>query len=163
MEVATLHVITACSRLEGLARLAPTLAHPIVRWHVSFDLERRHIGGQAVKNRLLDSIVDGWVWICDDDNIPAPGFLDCLATLLPGITADVVLFGQDRGARGVHSPVLEVGRIDAAQAVMRRETIGGMRLPEIYEGDGVLICRVCAGRPVLFVDEPLTYWNRQSR
>lgn len=159
-----IHVLTACSRPEGLAPIGQTLAAAPdgldVRWHVGYDLARQHVGGQAVKNRLLDDISDGYVWICDDDNLPAPGFLARLLTLPP---APLYLFGQRRPA-GRCQPALPpaVGQTDAAQLVAHISAIGGRRLPEQYDGDGHWITAVwaaCGGG--LLIDEPLTLYNAQ--
>src|SRR3990167_1261604 len=91
-----IHALTACSRPENLTKVGLSLAHAArghdVHWHVRFDLEREHVGGQAVKNRLLDEISDGWVWILDDDTIVHPDLFsraaECAA--LTGIEAIVV-------------------------------------------------------------------------
>jgi hypothetical protein len=161
--IAPLHILTACSRPSGLAAIAACLADapPELRitWHVGYDLTRQHVGGQAVKNALLDGIGDGWVWICDDDNTPAPGFFERLTQLEP---ADLYLFGQQRPEGYAAPTVPRVGQTDAAQAVVRRRVIGALRLPEVYDGDGKWICAVHAacGSAVL-VNEPLTTYNAQ--
>src|ERR1043166_599735 len=70
-----LHILTAVTRPENLPKLAESLipaaaAGVELAWHVGYDLEHRHVAGQAVKNRLLDRISPSqdWVWILDDDN-----------------------------------------------------------------------------------------------
>jgi hypothetical protein len=166
-----LHVLTACSRperLEGLGLvlgLAAGAAGIDLRWHVAFDLERRHVGGQAVKNRLLDAIPaddPGWVWICDDDNAPHPSFLLRLVQLEPVLPA-AVLFAQQRGpaegGRILPAEPPRVGRVDAAQLVARRSFIGAARIPEAYDGDGVWIVGLWDPAQVVLVDEPFTLWN----
>ncbi|HEY6206289.1 MAG TPA: hypothetical protein VIW21_09005, partial [Chthoniobacterales bacterium] len=76
-----LHILTAVTRPENLPKLAESLipaatAGVELAWHLGYDLERRHVAGQAVKNRLLDRIGPGrdWVWILDDDNTAHPEF-----------------------------------------------------------------------------------------
>jgi hypothetical protein len=161
--IAPLHILTACSRPAGLAAIAAALAAapPELRvtWHIGYDPTRQHVGGQAVKNALLDSIGDGYIWICDDDNVPAPGFFERLARLEP---ADLYLFGQQR-PEGYAAPTLpRVGQTDAAQAVVSRRAIGLLRLPECYDGDGRWLCAVHAAcGSAVFVNEPLTRYNGQ--
>lgn len=169
-----LHILTACSRPERLPRLAQAIAQAAqdapgvaVRWHVAFDLERRHVGGQAVKNQLLDSIPaddPGWVWICDDDNIPHPDFFPRLAALAAGeVMIGGYLFAQQRGpaegGRVLPAAAPRVGYVDAAQLVARRAYIGGHRIPEAYDGDGAWILGMYLPFAVALWDEPLTLYN----
>lgn len=161
-----LHILTACARPAGLPLIAAACAAappPLdVRWHVGFDLERRHVGGQAVKNRLLDAIspdAPGYVWVCDDDNAPAPGFFERLAGLPP---APLYLFGQRRPTGYAPARPPAVGHTDVAQVVVSRAVVGELRLPETYEGDGhwiVALWARCGGG--VLVDEPLTTYNAQ--
>lgn len=158
-----LHVLTACSRPEGLPAISQALAAApagvTVRWHIGFDLARQHVGGQAVKNALLDDLTDGWVWICDDDNLPASGFLDRLVELL-GRDCAGYLFGQMRPGGAVPALPPAVGRTDVAQLVVRREAVGDLRIPEQYDGDGHWICQVWT-QAMALIDEPLTGYNAQ--
>jgi hypothetical protein len=162
--ITPLHILTACSRTEGLAAIAATLADAPaelrITWHVGYDLTRQHVGGQAIKNHLLDSIGDGWVWICDDDNLPAPGFFARLLSL-PAAT-DMYLFGQQR-PEGYAAPGMpRVGQTDAAQAVIRRSAIGTLRIPEQYDGDGHWIAAIYLScHNAVLVNEPLTTYNAQ--
>ena len=168
VSVTLLHILTACSRPGGLAAIADALsAAPSgldLRWHVGFDLARRHIGGQAVKNALLDGIDDGWVWVCDDDNLPAPGFLYRLAVLLGDDACDGYLFGQLRPGGYVPPVPPALGVTDVAQVVLRRRAIGAHRLPAQYDGDGHWICAIWRDHPgrIALVDEALTLYNAQE-
>ena len=83
-----LHVLTAVSRPENLGQIAESLAVAVERAEYGVDLavalgmfdpDRQHVGGQALKNDMLDDIDDGWVWILDDDTLAHP---DVLATVL---------------------------------------------------------------------------------
>lgn len=168
VSVTLLHILTACSRPGGLAPIADALggAPPglEVRWHVGFDLARCHIGGQTVKNTLLDGIDDGWVWVCDDDNLPAPGFLARLAVLLSDDAHDGYLFGQLRPGGYVHAVPPALGVTDVAQVVLRRRAIGAHRLPAQYDGDGHWICAIWRDHPgrIALIDEALTLYNAQE-
>lgn len=166
-----LHVITACSRPERLPRLAAELgrahAHGVdLRWHVGLDLDRRHVGGQAVKNRLLSGLAraEGWAWICDDDNLPHPAFLQRLPALAAAHpSAAGLLLAQDRGPHENRTlrPELppRVGRVDAAQLVVRVGVAASVRIPETYDGDGHWIAQIAATVSIHPVDEVLTLWN----
>lgn len=163
-----LHVLTACSRPQLLDRLARALApaewHGIdLRWHLAFDLAQRHEGGQALKNRMLDDLAgaSGYVWICDDDNLPHPDFFRRLPALLadggPGVLVAQQRFQPDR----VAPPVPAVGQIDAAQIVVAVQAIGMVRLPETYAGDGAWIERLAQQLSLIRTDEILCYYNAQ--
>jgi len=161
--ITPLHILTACSRPSGLTRLADAIASAPacvqVVWHVGFDLEQQHIGGQAVKNRLLDDIHDGWVWVCDDDNLPVPGFFAWLTQQAP---ADLLLFAQRRQGRIVHAAYPQVDETDIAQAVMARSLIATQRLPEVYNGDGLFLVALAAQTSnIVLIDLPLTAYNAQ--
>ena len=161
--IAPLHILTACSRPSGLTRLADAIASAPaclqVVWHIGFDLDHEHIGGQAVKNRLLDEVHDGWVWVCDDDNLPVPGFFACLAQQAP---ADLLLFAQRRQGRIVHAAYPQVDETDIAQAVMARSLIAAHRLPEVYNGDGMFLVELAAQTSnIVLIDQPLTAYNAQ--
>lgn len=149
-----LHVLTACTRTENLPVIASSLevaeiAGIAVHWHIGFDMARRHPGGQGVKNRLLDGITDGWVWICDDDNTAAPGFFPAIAA--QAISSDVRLIACAQqtagGVRPVHRAMLRPTLVDTAQVVVRRDAIGDLRIPEHYCGDGEWIQAIAARTP----------------
>jgi hypothetical protein len=81
-----LHILTAMTRPQNLPKMAESLipaaaAGVELTWHFGYDVDRKHIAGQAVKNRLLDTITapDDWVWILDDDNTAHPDFFRRLA------------------------------------------------------------------------------------
>lgn len=158
------HILTACSRPENLAEVGASLsyaatAHEIV-WHVRFDPKQRHVGGQALKNAMLDEITDGWVVFLDDDTKMHP---DLLERVMRFRDADAVVVSQRRTDGPVLSASRErlvVGQVDIGQAVIRREVIGDTRIPEDYDGDGVFLGAVLRERQkVVFLDEVLSWHN----
>src|SRR5512132_2800574 len=75
-----LHVLTAVTRPGNLGLLAESIAAASIPevgivWHWCFDPERTAVGGQRLKNEMLDQISDGWVCFLDDDNVMHPDFV----------------------------------------------------------------------------------------
>ena len=160
-----IHVITACTRPRNLPALAESIVDAAcegweVCWHVLFDLERAHVGGQRPKNHALDAIADGWVCFLDDDTLMHPLLIE---TVSVHHSADAVVVSQERADGRTLVAAREnvkVGRIDIGQAVIRRDVIGDERIPETYVGDGIFLENVLtADRPVMFVREVLSYHN----
>lgn len=136
-----LHILTAITRYELLPAIAGSLiqaAWPGVAivWHWRIDWERQHVGGQTLKNAMLDEIADGWVWILDDDNDVHPEFLRCLAQTIAAHPSAVLVAGAQHTAHGVRLVHFRASHIDAAQVIIRRDAIGDHRIPEHYCGDG---------------------------
>jgi hypothetical protein len=158
-----LHVLTACSRPENLARVAESIAAAAcepweVCWHVRLDRAREHVGGQALKNRMLDQITDGWVCFLDDDTVMHPDFLTAVAE---NQDAHMVVVSQRRtdGRTLVAAAAnMRVGHVDIGQAAIRRERIDSS-IPEHYEGDGVFLADVAATARVAYVAEVLSFHN----
>lgn len=166
--VLTLHILTACSRPAGLSAIGQALGRGTsgidVRWHIALDVERQYIGGQAVKNRLLDGVYDGYVWVCDDDNLPHPAFFARLADLAAFDRPQAWVFSQAHQGevvRRAHPGQMQPGLVDIAQIVARRDAIGMLQIPEQYDGDGHWIATICQRSSVRYVDEPLTLYNAQ--
>lgn len=169
------HVLTAVSRPENLPVLAASLARAAeeertvdVVWRWRFDLERAHVGGQAVKNALIDRIDDGYVWILDDDTLVHPKLFAALAdTYLNHPRVSALVVSQQRADGTVLRAAPEnvrVAGIDAGQALLRRELIGNWRLPLNYEGDGHFLVALLANDPdVVFRDEILSFHNHLQR
>ena len=117
----------------------------LVEWHYREDRERQHVGGQAIKNQLLDEITDGWVVILDDDTLMHERFLQKIELVVATqelakrhISAIVVSQKRTDGSVLKASPAnAVVGSIDAGQAVLRRNLISDHRIPETYAGDGM--------------------------
>jgi hypothetical protein len=162
-----LHVLTACSRPENLARVGESIAAAAcepweVCWHVRFDLAREHVGGQALKNAMLDEIDGGWVIFLDDDTVLDPMLLSFVADNL----AEMVVVSQRRADGRVLRAAPEnmrVGQVDIGQAVLRRDLIGEHRIPTHYEGDGVFLADLAAAGDVRYIDEVLSHHNALER
>jgi hypothetical protein len=166
-----LHVLTACSRPQNLERLSAALSdaerHGIaLQWHVAFDTNRRYVGGQVIKNQLLEQIAGGWIWICDDDNLPHPDFLPHLPALIRQAEQAgqrAILVGQQRRPnRYLPAVPPRVGYVDAAMLIASRAAIGDHRIPDRYDGDGYWIVTVVNSCETLYVNRPLCYWNAQT-
>jgi hypothetical protein len=159
-----LHVITACSRPENLTRVGESIAAAAcdpweVCWHVRFDLARDHVGGQALKNRMLDQITDGWVTVIDDDTLMHP---DLLAVASAYRAKDMLVVSQRRadGRFLAAKPEnMRVGQVDIGQVVVRREFIGGARIPENYEGDGEFIAFLTAAANAAYLWNEVSFHN----
>ena len=162
------HVLTAVTRPWNLPLIAGSLANAAaaagcdICWHWQFDSERRHVGGQAVKNRMLDEITDGWVWLLDDDTLVHPNLLRRARTVSGDQAVDAIVFSQARadGRQLTAAPAnVRVGDIDAGQAILRRDLIGATRLHESYEGDGIFLADVLGRANAVYVDEFLSLHN----
>ena len=90
-----------------------------------------------LKNRMLDEIDDGWVCILDDDTIMHRDFLRKIAFVAAKDQALEAIVVSQKRTTGVvlkASPENAVlGKIDAGQAVLRRDFIG-------YRADPGNIC-----------------------
>lgn len=169
-----LNVITAASRPWNLSVIAGSLSYAHSRapevdltWHLRFDPERVHVGGQALKNKMLDQISDGWVWTLDDDTLVHENLLRNVSEFVqskPELRAVVV--SQRRNDGRVLRACPEnavVGEIDAGQALLHVDLINGLRVPETYAGDGVWLeslLRHASG--VSYLDEVLSLHNALS-
>lgn len=167
-----LHLLTACTRPENLPRLSASIVEAgclsvNLAWHVHQDTECRHVGGQRLKNEMIDLISDGWLHILDDDTILHP----MLPRRLFAITreqpdAGLVVVGQLLPGGEYRRPApgcLAVNQVDAAQLLINRQALGGLRLPEAYAGDGLLaeeLAATLAPERIVYLDEPLCYYNR---
>lgn len=166
-----LHLLTAVTRPENLRQIGAAIGMLAgasgvdVVWHTQSDPERQSVGGQSIKNAMLDQIGDGWVYILDDDNLPHTNLFRAVAEIdrmLPD-AAMIALTQEHRGGRvrPVHAGMLRASHVDAGQVVVRRDAIGDLRIPEHYCGDGEWIEALAAkldGR-IVFVDTPATYYN----
>lgn len=165
-----LHMLTAVTRPENLAAMAESFrpAGPAgvdLVWHIRFDPERRHVGGQALKNAMIDTIADGWVWIGDDDNVAHPDFFRAAraaADSHPEARMLVIPQRTAAGIRPVHRGMIRASHIDAAQAVIRRDAIGDHRIPLNYCGDGEFLEAVADGlmeSEIAYLREPVVMYN----
>ncbi len=163
-----LHVLTACTRPENLSEVAASLSEAScgyweVCWHVRFDPEHWHVGGQQLKNDMLDQITDGWVCFLDDDTTLDPDFPRLAGTLREKGGEGLVVSQQRADGRTLHAAVenVRVGEIDIGQVMIDRALIGDARIPLHYDGDGMFLSEVLAQNSlVLFHDEVLSHHNR---
>ena len=156
------HILTAVTRPENLPEIAASIAEAAqkvdaeVVWHWRFDPEGEHVGGQALKNAMLDGIDDGWVYILDDDTTMHPELLAKVASY----DAPAVVVSQRGSGLQAKPGHVHIGAIDAGQAVMRREVIGDKRIEHSYAGDGLFLEQVLFGLPgVVFLSEELSHYN----
>jgi hypothetical protein len=147
------------------ARRAPRV---VLSWHRRYDPQREFVGGQRLKNDMLDDIDDGWVCILDDDTLMLPKFLLRVAMIvgsapLAGRELRAVVVSQRRTNRMILEASAEnavIGMIDAGQAVLRRDLIGDYRIPEEYAGDGMWLETLLRDRPdVHYLKEVLSAHN----
>jgi len=162
-----LHVLTAATRPENFPAMYESIYaanHPDwqVYWHI-LHLDGDHVGGQTVKNWLLDELEmdDGWVYILDDDNLMHPAFLSRTAAMLKKHPETQILFVARVEHGNVFQPEVKVGHIDIGQALIRLDLIEDLRIPDLYDGDGwFLQTLVGKAKDSLFVAEPLSFYNR---
>ena len=165
-----LNILTAISRPENLPLMAESIATAAAKtsldvcWRWRFDLERRNIGGQAVKNELLEQVPsDEWVWVLDDDTLAHEEILRMAEFWMP--RCDAVIFGQQRNEREdlVARPEnMVVGMCDIGQAFLRRDLIGEHRIPIDYNGDGIFLQTVLAGASVVYHPATVSLHNAIS-
>lgn len=166
-----LHILTAVSRPENLPAIAGSLvtaaeSAPDVQmvWHWRLDLARQHVGGQALKNEMLDEIADGWVWMLDDDTLAHPDVLSVVSEAAQDSAAVIVSQQRTDGRVLVAAPQMVCpGGVDIGQAFLRRELIGEHRIPIDYNGDGMFLQAVLAGQEAIFVGGVLSLHNAISR
>ena len=168
-----LHILTAMTRPQNLPKMAESLipaaaAGVELTWHFGYDVDRKHIAGQAVKNRLLDTITapDDWVWILDDDNTAHPDFFGRLAeTVAANPSVRMIACTQiapSGPCRSVSRDSLKACRIDAAQVVIRCDAVGQHRLREIYAGDSQWIEKIADSlQPdeIAYIHEDVVHYN----
>jgi hypothetical protein len=136
-------------------------------WHIRNDPDRQHVGGQKMKNEMLEDIEDGWVVILDDDTVMHEKFMRKVSLV---IRARASLRAVVVSQRRVNGTVLQassenavVGGIDAGQAVLRRSFIGDYRIPEEYAGDGMWLETLLRDRPdVHYMKDVLSLHNAIS-
>ena len=158
-----LHVLTAVSRPWNLNVVAGSLSTALARapdldltWHLRFDLQREHVGGQGLKNEMLDQITDGWVWVLDDDTLVHECLFETLLRIVqqkPKVQAIVVSQRRNDGRVLRATPGnAVVGGIDAGQVVMKRELVADARIPETYAGDGIWLQALLTGAPDVYFE-----------
>ena len=167
-----LNVLTAVSRPENLSLMADSLAAAAQRapnvdvcWRWRFDLERRNIGGQALKNELIEQVPSGeWVWVLDDDTLAHDDVLRLAEFYMP--TCRAIIFSQHRNERETliaRPENMVVGMCDIGQAFLQRDLIGEHRIPLDYNGDGLFLQAVLAGASVVYHPAAVSLHNSISR
>ena len=165
-----LHVLTAVTRpwnLNVVAKSLETAAERVdidLSWHLRFDLGRESLGGQALKNELLDEVADGWVWFLDDDTIVHEDlFVNVWSAIAPYSDVPAVVVSQRRNDGRVllaKPRNVCVNGIDIGQALLRRDLIGNERIPESYAGDGEFLQALLHDRQdVIYMSEVLSLHN----
>lgn len=161
----TLHVLTACSRPGNMEKLAWSLnnwpQNADFTWHVRFDFEKQHVGGQRLKNEMLDQITEGsdYIYILDDDT-------EAHSELWPfyaqNIGREAMVVSQHHSVLGYLEAAPEyvkIGGIDIGQAIIRRDVIGENRIPETYAGDGTFLCAILPYVDAVYTDVILSIHN----
>lgn len=176
----TLHILTACSRPEGLENISRTLPNMclfdhwfLIRWHVSFQshLQRDDYGG-VKHNEILDMLPeDAWIWILDDDNLPNPLFFQALWNAWNDNPChDAIVFSSIRkdalapGLKAAPENMIR-GRVDMAQVVFRKSVLCGKRFRENDRMcDGTLYAAMYRDTPgaFAFVDLQVINYNAQK-
>lgn len=177
----TFNVITPVTRPENLPRMALSLVDATrhegfsINWLWRYDLERKFVGGYALKNEMLNEVsdlfeYDNWVFFLDDDTTCHPSlFQRVVDEVTKDTTLQAVVVSQERFENGaevgrLHAKKENVfpGGIDQGQAVIRRDIIGDTRIPtDTYFGDGIFLTEVLTRgiNRVKYVDEFLSYFN----
>jgi hypothetical protein len=160
------HILSACTRPHNLPALAESIEAAAcepweVCWHIRFDSALEHVGGQRLKNQMIDQITDGWVCFLDDDTTMHPEFLRQMADAVTDAGAVVVSQWRENGQVLVAAREhLKVGSVDIGQAFIARALIGAHRIPEHYEGDGEFLAAVLRERDaVAFLPDILSRHN----
>jgi hypothetical protein len=168
-----IHILTAVSRPENLTRVGDSIFDNLpeevdVMWWHRPDPNREYVGGQWLKNRMLEEIglngLTGWVCILDDDTLMHPSFLRKIYRAHrqhPEANAIVVSQKRTTGVVLQARPEnMVVGKVDAGQAVIRRSLIGDLLIPETYAGDGEwLECLLYGRDDVHYMSEVLSLHN----
>lgn len=170
-----LHVLTAVTRPENIAEIQRSIYAaednsfaPIVTVHHRlYDPDRKHVGGQHLKNQMLQEIHDGWVCVLDDDTVMHPSFLyKIYRARVQNPLANAFVVSQRRTTNVVLQAKPEnmvVGKVDAGQAVLRRSFVGDTLIPETYAGDGEWLHGLLFGRDdVVYLREVLSLHNALS-
>lgn len=175
-----LHVLTAVTRPENLSEIGASInvandkaPAAFVTWHTLTDPKRHHVGGQHLKNKMIEEVRYPHEWICilDDDTLMHPKFIQRISFVLatqPLVEQEcrAIIVSQKRTTGVVLQASREnavLGKIDAGQAVLRRDFIGAYRIPETYAGDGMWLETLLRDRPdVHYMREVLSLHNALS-
>jgi len=161
-----LHVLTAVTRPSNLERVYDSIYSQdhsfwTVFWHL-LHLDAPSVGGQKVKNLLLDATrpEDGWVYVLDDDTMMHPQFLDRTADVIDANPDCEVIFVGRSDHGNLFMPEVKVGAIDICQALIRRDLINDLRIPDLYDGDGwFLQALIDKAVEAVYLPESLSFYN----
>lgn len=122
-------------------------------------------------NQTIDIIDSGWCLFLDDDNILHEDFFDIIIkSINENPDKGVIVFNQfvngkdfsGLDIRLAKPENMEVGKIDLAQYIIKRDLIGEERfLENEYKMDGIFISKMYKEHPdqFLFIDKVLSYYN----
>lgn len=175
-----IYIITPSSRPTFLPQIQEAVTREGVCWRLMLDGEfykkvpkglpgmrinkpEGSILGNHLKNVALEVIKDGWVYVLDDDNQIHPDFFDEIERAIaenPG--KSVISFNQQIDPVSIRrGNEYQVGKIDQAQYIIKREFIGDLRYEQSYQSDGVFIETLYQKDPgaFLYIDKVLSYYN----
>jgi hypothetical protein len=175
----TLHILTACSRPDGLLRSAARILAEsfkehwfLIRWHIAFQNHAQPDPHGAVKDSELMDLIPGddWIWILDDDNEIHPAFFVALWKAWSDFPEkEAIVFSQNR--KDGLGPVLlsgpenmRKGRVDTAQVVFKKSLIGPKRMITHPMCDGIFYEDLYQSSPAAFtfVPDPVVNFNWQK-
>lgn len=128
-------------------------------WHVRFDFEKEHVGGQRLKNEMLDEITEGYVMFLDDDT---EAHSELWPFFVEHMGAEAIVVSQHHSVLGYLEAApenVEVGSIDIGQVILRRDVIGNFRIPETYAGDGEFLSAILPHVDAVYTDVILSVHN----
>lgn len=166
-----IHIITPSCRHHCLPSVAASIAYTELHglrvvWHVSIQDEYDLYGGSQV-NDILDTIHNGWIWLCNDDNVLHPGFFKAVSEAIrrPG---KVKIFSEKRldkfkYLRSMKENVKD-SKIDGGQMVVHSDIFKNYRFDmEKYRAhaDGKMLEQMLIDHPdeFEFIDSPVVYFN----
>ena len=127
--------------------------------------------GHQLINGVIDKIESGLIYVLDDDNIIHEDFYtEIYDSIVKNPDKSGFIFHQKVGKKDftgldirIASPEnTKVHGIDMAQFLVKKELIGGKRLPLMdYKADGIFIEDLFKSKPdeFLFIDKELCYYN----
>ena len=110
------------------------------------------IDGAQQRNRALVQISDGYVYFLDDDNLMNTDLFKALEKY-PDKSCLFRLYRR-KNKRQITKIIIASGKVDTAQLLVRRETIGNIRWENSYDHDYRFINNVYMANPAEFVFAP---------
>lgn len=175
------HVLTPLGRMQQVPRLAKTLYHPQILWHVLMEDDLCFfLAGIRIHNFLFPRAPEGWhpahwainqfiEWsaiyskdrylILADDDSYADGFWE----KLDAADGDLIVFSMERPT---HGDLLEAKpenmrfcHVGGEQVCMTGELLRTSRFKPPYGGDWDFIEKLCEGRTPVFLPEAHVRFN----